>query len=110
MAQVFVEDTFHLCSVAGTAVQPNSKNVTFQDHPKDPKVCFVQMPGRFFPAAGLASVRFFFFRYTFNPITLHLQVPAQKVFGPSKPTPNTFSEGTWRPRVRSIHQFRYLSP
>ena len=25
-------------------------------------------------------------------------VPPQKVFRPSKPTPNTFSEGTWRPR------------
>ena len=27
-------------------------------------------------------------------LTLGLQVPPQKVFGPSKPTPNTFSEGT----------------
>ena len=34
--------------------------------------------------------------------TLGLQVPPQKVFGPSKPTPNTFLEGTWSPRVRCI--------
>ena len=27
--------------------------------------------------------------------TLGIQVPPQKVLGPSKPTPNTFSEGTW---------------
>ena len=33
----------------------------------------------------------------FQRIILHLQVPPQKVFGPSKPNPNTFSEGTWRP-------------
>ena len=26
------------------------------------------------------------------------QLPPQKVFGPSKPTPNTFLEGTWSPR------------
>ena len=32
-------------------------------------------------------------------ISLHLQVPPQMVFRPSKPIPNTFSEGTWRPRV-----------
>ena len=32
-------------------------------------------------------------------LSLHLQVPPQKVFEPSKLTPNTFSEGTWRPRV-----------
>ena len=31
--------------------------------------------------------------------TLGLQVPPQKVFGPFKPTPNTFLEGTWSPRV-----------
>ena len=30
--------------------------------------------------------------------SLGLQVHPQKVFGPSKPTPNTFSEGTWSPR------------
>ena len=30
--------------------------------------------------------------------SLGLQVPPQKVFGPSKPTPNTFLEGTWSPR------------
>ena len=30
--------------------------------------------------------------------TLGLQVPPQKVFGPSNPTPNTFLEGTWSPR------------
>ena len=29
---------------------------------------------------------------------LGLQVPPQKVFGPSKPTPNTFLEGPWSPR------------
>ena len=29
--------------------------------------------------------------------TSHLLTP-QKVFGPSKPTPNTFLEGTWSPR------------
>ena len=34
----------------------------------------------------------------FKSYTLHLQVPPPKVFGPSKPTPNTFSKGTWRPR------------
>ena len=40
---------------------------------------------------------------------LGLQVPPQKVFGPSKPTPNTFSEGTWRPRdVFSIVRIAYL--
>ena len=26
-------------------------------------------------------------------------MPSQKVFGPSKPIPNTFSAGTWSPRV-----------
>ena len=26
---------------------------------------------------------------------LGIQVPPQQVLGPSKPTPNTFSEGTW---------------
>ena len=30
---------------------------------------------------------------------LGLQVPPQKVFGPSKPIPNTFLEGAWSPRV-----------
>ena len=30
--------------------------------------------------------------------TSGLQVPPQKVFGPPKPTPNTFLEGTWSPR------------
>ena len=29
-----------------------------------------------------------------NKLTLGLQIPPRKVFGPSKPTPNTFSEGT----------------
>ena len=29
---------------------------------------------------------------------LGLQVPPQREFGPSKPTPNTFSEVSWRPR------------
>ena len=32
-------------------------------------------------------------------LSLHLQVPPEKVFGPSKLTPSTCSEGTWRPRV-----------
>ena len=40
-------------------------------------------------------------------LALHLQVPPQKVFGPSKPTPNTFSEGTWRPRVDVV---RWMGP
>ena len=30
-------------------------------------------------------------------ISLGLQVPPQKVFGPSKPTTNTFLEGIWSP-------------
>ena len=34
---------------------------------------------------------------------LGLQVPPQKVFEPSKPTPNTFSEGTWSPRACVSH-------
>ena len=34
--------------------------------------------------------------------SLGLQVPPQKVFGPSKPTPNTFSEGTWSPRAYEL--------
>ena len=41
--------------------------------------------------------------------TLGLQVPPQKVFGPSKPTPNTFLEGTydWSPRDSHFtHQVR----
>ena len=31
-----------------------------------------------------------------------LQVPPQKVFGPSKPTPNTFLEGTWAALEKTV--------
>ena len=37
--------------------------------------------------------------------TVGLQVPPQKVFGPSKPTPNTFVKGTWSPRDRVCFKF-----
>ena len=37
--------------------------------------------------------------------SLGLQVPRQKVFGPSKPTPNTFLQGTWSPRDSVLSQF-----
>ena len=40
-------------------------------------------------------------RYSIAYCTLGLQVPPQKVFEPSKPTPNTFLEGTWSPRGRN---------
>ena len=35
--------------------------------------------------------------------TLGLQVPPQKGFGPSKPTSNTFLEGTWSPSDTHPH-------
>ena len=42
--------------------------------------------------------------------TLGIQVPPQKVFEPSKPSPNTFSEGTWIPRDQLCFSvgFRHL--
>ena len=40
---------------------------------------------------------------TLESITLGLQVPPQKVFGHSKPIPNTFLEGAWIPRVNKGH-------
>ena len=45
-----------------------------------------------------------------TPSTINLPrapvVPPQKVFGPSKPTPNTFLEGTWSPtKLLVFHMF-----
>ena len=40
--------------------------------------------------------------------TLGLQVPPQKVFGPSKPTPKTFLEGTWSPRDMYISIYIHI--
>ena len=37
-----------------------------------------------------------------------LRVPPQKVFGPSKPTPNTTSEGTWSSRFPRHFQIQLL--
>ena len=42
-------------------------------------------------------------------LSLGLQVPPQKVFGPSKPTPNTFLEGPWSPRVYERDQVLVVS-
>ena len=38
---------------------------------------------------------------------LGIQVPPQQVLGPSKPTPNTFSEGTWilRDEIKCFDMF-----
>ena len=36
-----------------------------------------------------------FFQWVIGIRSLGIQVPPQKVLGHSKPTPNTFSEGTW---------------
>ena len=40
---------------------------------------------------------------------LGIQVPHQKVLGPSKPTPNTFSEGTWILKVQGIEDCTCLT-
>ena len=65
--------------------------------------CSVQRPVSFLPSAGSrggwfgapAAKRFGFGEDPVIEHTLGILVPPQKVLGPSKPTPNTFSEGTW---------------
>ena len=42
--------------------------------------------------------------------SLGIQVPSQKVLGPSKPTPNTFGEGTWILRACEVLQTHKPDP